>query len=403
MTKKNSQEQKIQEALTKQIDKIYPSRETLEMVLRSGKKLTIYWGIDPTSPHIHLGHSTNLFVLKRFQGLGHKIIGVIGDYTARIGDPSGRTLERVPLTKAQIVKNFKNYKSQIIKILDPKKTIFKFNSEWWDKMSAFDLLMLDKLVTHQQIIERDMFQKRIAAHNPISEMEIQYPLLQGYDSVALKADIEIGGTDQLFNMLMGRELEKTLIKKEKFVITTPLLENPKTGKKLMSKSEGNYVSMDDEPNNMYGKIMALPDEVILPCFKMCADLLDEKIKEIKSSLSSGKNPRDLKMELAYEIVKIYHGEKKAEEANQEFNKVFRKHGLPEKISTIVLKTKDYKIVDLLMTTKLAPSKSQARRLILGNAVKINGKTANDPKANININSDLVVQVGKRHFKKIKAK
>lgn len=399
--KEKFKEKQIQEALTKHIEKIYPSRETLEKVLKSGRKLTIYWGIDPTSPHVHLGHSTNLFVLKRFQELGHKIIGVIGDYTARIGDPSGRTKERIPLTKTQISENLKNYKSQILKILDFKKTTFRFNSEWWNKMSAFDLLMLDKLVTHQQIIERDMFKKRIAANYPISEMEIQYPLLQGYDSVALKVNAEVGGTDQLFNMLMGRELEKTLIKKEKFVITTPLLENPKTGKKLMSKSEGNYISMDDEPSDMYGKIMALPDEVIMEVFKLCTDLEEKKIKEIESKLQSGENPRNIKEKLAFEIVKIYHGEKKAKEAELEFNKVFKKHGLPEKMPIVVLKTGDYNIVDLLVNTKLTSSKSQARRLILENAVKINGKISNEPKSIIKISEGLIIQVGKRHFVKVK--
>lgn len=398
--KEKSKEKQTQEALTKHIEKIYPSREALQKILESGKKLTIYWGVDPTSPHIHLGHSTNLFVLRRFQKLGHEIIGVIGDYTARIGDPSGRTKERIPLTKMQIAKNLKNYKSQILKILDSKKTTFRFNSEWWDEMSAFDLLMLDKLVTHQRIIERDMFKKRIAANYPISEMEIQYPLLQGYDSVALEVDVEIGGTDQLFNMLMGRELEKTLIKKEKFIITTSLLENPKTGKKLMSKSEGNYISMDDEPSDMYGKVMALPDEVILPCFKMCTDSPDKKIKEIELRLKNGENPKNLKSELAYEIVKIYHGEKSARKAGEEFNDVFKKHKLPEKISTIALKTGDYNIVNLLVDTKLAPSKSRARQLILENAVKLDRKIVGDPKSNINLNGEIILQVGKRHFKRI---
>lgn len=401
--KNASKKNLIRELLTKQIDNIYPNREVLEKVLNSGEKLTIYWGIDPTSPDVHLGHSTNLFVLRRFQNLGHKVIILIGDYTAQIGDPSGMDKSRKMLTESEIKSYYVTYKLQILKILDSKKTIFRFNSEWWNKISAKQLLKLDGLFTHQQIIERDMFERRIEKKLPVSFLELQYPLLQGYDSVALNTDIELGATDQLFNMLTGRYLVKTFLKKEKFVITTPLLINPKTGKKLMSKSEGNYISLNDSYFDMYGKLMALPDDVIVPCFKLCTDLTDEEIGSFEARLKRGENPRNLKSDLACEIVKIYHGEKKAEEANQEFNKVFRKHGLPEKISTIVLKTKDYKIVDLLMTTKLAPSKSQARRLILGNAVKINGKTANDPKANININSDLVVQVGKRHFKKIKAK
>lgn len=396
-----SRENLIQETLTKQIDKIYPSREALEKVLKSGKKLTIYWGIDPTSPDIHLGHSTNLFVLRRFQNLGHKIVGLTGDFTARIGDPSGKTIGRVPLTQIQIAENFKNYRSQILKVLDPKKTVFKFNSEWWNKMKAADLLMLDRLVTHQQIIERDMFQKRIADGNPISEMEIQYPLLQGYDSVALKADVEIGGTDQLFNMLMGRELEKTLLKKEKFVITTPLLENPKTGKKLMSKSEGNYISIQDDSSQMYGKTMALPDEVIVEIFKFCTDLSDNRVKDVEARLKNKENPKNLKSELAYEIVKIYHGEKKAKEARKEFERVFGKHELPEKITEVAIKKGKQDIVELLVAAKLAPSKSQARRLISENAVKIDGKVVHDPAKKIKIKSGMVIQVGKKRFVKIK--
>ena len=392
----------IEETLTKHIDRIYPNKEALRAVLESGKKLTIYWGIDPTSPHIHLGHSTNFFVLRRLQNLGHKIIILIGDFTARIGDPSGKTTARVPLTKSQIIKNFKNYRSQIIKILDSKKTVFKSNSAWWNKMKIIDFLMLEKLVTHQQIIGRDMFQKRIADNNPISEMEIQYPLLQGYDSVALKVDIEVGGTDGLFNMMMGRELEKTFLKKEKFVITTPLLENPKTGNKLMSKSEGNYISMDDNSNNIYGKVMALSDEVILTCFKLCTDVDDDRIKNIERRLKSNENPRNIKSELAYEIVKIYHGEEKANEAEHEFNQVFQKHELPEKISEVILKAGEYDTADLLILAKMATSKSEARRLIAGGAVKIDGRKADDFKSKVKVLPGSVIQVGKRHFVKIKA-
>lgn len=406
MAVKKSQEKLIEEVLTKQIDKIYPSREALEKVLKSGEKLTIYWGIDPTSPHVHLGHSTNLFVLRRFQKLGHKVIGLIGDYTARIGDPSGKDTKRMPLSRLQIANNLKNYKSQILKILDPKKTVFRYNSEWWNKMKASDLLMLDSLVTHQQIIERDMFQKRIADGNPISEMEIQYPLLQGYDSVALKTDVEIGGTDQLFNMLMGRNLEKTLLKKEKFIITTPLLENPKTGKKLMSKSEGSYISMDDEPNDTYGKVMALIDDVILTCFKFCTDLDDDRIKDVETRLKNKENPKNLKSELASEIVKIYHGEKKAKEAAEEFERVFRKHELPEDIPKCPgypLKGR-WGIIDLIVHAyNIEFSRTQVRRLVFQRAVKINGEIVDDPFKIIDVDpmSKLIIQVGPIHFVKIK--
>lgn len=398
-----SKENLIRELLTKQIDNIYPSREALEKILNSGKKLTIYWGVDPTSPDIHLGHSTNLFVLRRFQKLGHKIIILIGDYTAQIGDPSGMDKSRKVLTESEVMLNYKNYKQQILKVLNAKKTIFRFNSEWWNKMSAKKLLELDRLFTHQQIIERDMFQRRIKGKMPISFMELQYPLLQGYDSVSLNTDIELGATDQLFNMLTGRYLVRVFLKKEKFVITTPLLINPETGKKLMSKSEGSYVSIQDNANQMYGKAMALPDGVILTCFKLCTDLDENKIKKIMLRLKLGENPKNLKSELAFEIVKIYHGEKKAKEAAEEFEKVFRKHELPENIAVSAVEKNRYNILDFLVKIGLASSKNQARRLLTEGAVKINNKTLSDPKSDINAVSGMIVKVGKRHFRKVKVK
>ena len=390
----------IKEALTKQIDKIYPSREALEAVLKSAKKLTIYWGVDPTAPDMHLGHSTNFFVLRRFQKLGHKVVILMGDYTAQIGDPTGKDKKRKVLTEREVKENLKTYQSQVLKILDPKKTIFKFNSEWWNKMSAKELLALDDLFTQQQMVERDMFQRRIKEDKPVSIKEFQYPLLQGYDSVALKTDIELGATDQLFNMLVGRTLVKTFLKKEKFIITTPLLINPESGDKLMSKSEGNYVSLNDSPSQMYGKTMALPDGVILQGFRFCTDINDEVIGKIKKRLATGENPRNLKAELAFEIVKIYHGEKSAKGAEEEFNKVFRKHELPGKMPVAILKKGSYDAIDLLLKLNLVKSKSEARRLVNENAVKINSGIVKDSKIKINAASGLVVQIGKKRFVKI---
>ena len=403
MIKLNSQEQKIKEALTKHIDKIYPSKEAMETILKSGKKLTIYWGIDPTAPDIHLGHSTNLFVLRRFQNLGHKIIILIGDYTAQIGDPTGKDKKRKVLTEKEVKKNFGTYKNQVLKILNAKKTIFRFNSEWWNKMSAKELLALDDLTTHQQIIERDMFQRRIKEDRPISMKELQYPLLQGYDSVVLKADVELGATDQLFNMLMGRDLEKTLLNKEKFVITTPLLINPETGNKLMSKSEGSYVSLNNSPFEIYGKIMALIDAVILTCFKLCTDLEDKKISEIESRLKNKENPRDVKAELAHEIVKIYYNEKKAKEAAEEFERIFKRHELPENIQEVSITIKPRKLIELLMQVGLAASRSEARRKVLENAVKADGKVKKDPEEVIDVYERMIVQYGKRNFRMVMKK
>lgn len=398
-----SKETLIKEALTKQIDKIYPSKELLEKILKSGKTLTVYWGIDPTSPDVHIGHSTNFFVLRRLQKLGHKIIILIGDYTAQIGDPTGKDKKRKVLTEKEVKENLKTYKNQTLKILDAKKTIFRFNSEWWNKMSAKELLSLDDLVTHQQIIGRDMFQRRIEEDKPISMKELQYPLLQGYDSVVLKADIELGATDQLFNMLVGRDLVKTFLKKDKFVITTPLLINPETGSKLMSKSEGNYVSLNDSPSQMYGKVMALPDAVILTCFKLCTDLENKKISEFESRLKTGENPRNIKAKLAYEIVKIYYDESDAKKAEEEFERVFRKHELPERVEEVPVTIKPRLMVELLIHTGLASSRSEARRRILENAVKVEGKIKKDPEEIIDVFEGMIVQYGKRNFRKIKKK
>lgn len=391
----------IREALIKQVEKIYPNEESLERILKSGKVLTIYWGIDPTSPDVHLGHSTNLFVLRRLQKLGHKIIVLIGDYTAQIGDPTGKDKKRKILTENEVKENFKTYKNQVIKILDAKKTIFRFNGEWWNKMSAKKLLALDDLVTHQQIIERDMFQRRIKEDKPISMKEMQYPLLQGYDSVVLKADAELGATDQLFNMLVGRNLVKTFLKKEKFVITTPLLINPETGNKLMSKSEGSYVSLNDPPSQIYGKVMSLPDAVILSCFKLCTDLEDKKISEFELKLKGGENPRNIKAALAYEIVKIYHGDKKAKQAEEEFERVFKRNELPENIQEISITIKDRNILELLIHLGLASSRSDARRKVLEkNAVMIDRRAISDPKEVINVYKGMIVRYGKRNFRKI---
>lgn len=400
MIVKNSQEQKIKEALTKQIDKIYPSREALEVALKSGKKLTIYWGIDPTAPNLHVAHGANLFILRRFQNLGHRVVVLLGNFTAQIGDPSDRPNKRISLSEKQVLLNLKNYKNQIFKILDPQKTDIKFNSTWWKKMSARDLLDLARLVTHQRIIDRDMFQKRIKAGDTITVEELLYPIIQGYDSVALNTDIELGGTDQLFNMLIGRNLEKVLLKKEKFIITKPILANPKTGEMLMSKTSGTAIFLNEPPDQMYGRIMTLPDEVIIPCFKLCADLPDLEISKIELKLKKGENPRNIKAEMAHEVVKIYHGEKKADKAESNFNRVFRKHELPENIEEAAVAIKPRLIIELLINAGLAPSRSQARRLVLENAVKIDGKVVSDPLAIIDVSEGMIVRSGKRNFRRV---
>ena len=355
--------------LKRWVDKIYPSEKEFLKALKT-QKLTIYHGVDPTAPGLHLGHSTNYLLLKKFQNLGHKIIILIGDFTAQIGDPTGKLSERKALTKKQVLKNAETYKSQISKILDFKSKInpvqIKFNSKWYEKIKFADLMKLMANFTHGKMIKRNMFQQRLKKGQEINFIEFIYPMLQGYDSVAMNVDVEVGGTDQTFNMMAGRDLLKKYKKKEKFVITTKLLENPKTGKKLMSKSEGNYIALNDSPKDMFGKVMALPDEAIMHCFELCTEVSLIEVKKIK-------NPKDAKARLAKEIITIYHSKKEAESAEKEFNKIFKEKKLPTEIPEIRIKEKKINILDLLVKTKLASSKSEAKRLILQKGVKIDGE------------------------------
>lgn len=383
--------------LKRYVDKIYPSEKEFLKILET-RKLTIYHGVDPTAPDLHLGHSTNYLLLRKFQDLGHKIIILIGDFTAQIGDPTGKLSERKTLTKKQVLKNAQTYKAQISKILDFKSKAnpaqLKFNSQWYEKIKFSDLMKLMANFTHGQMIKRNMFQQRLKNGQEINFIEFIYPMLQGYDSVAMDVDVEVGGTDQTFNMMAGRDLLKTYKNKEKFVITTKLLENPKTGKKLMSKSEGGYVALNDSPNEMFGKIMALPDEAIMPCFELCTEIP-------LISLAGIKNPKDLKIRLAKEIVTMYHNKKEAERAEKEFNKIFKEKKLPSEIAEIKIKEAELNILDLLVEIKLASSRSEARRLVEQNAVKIDSKIQNNWKAIIIIKPGIVIQVGRRRFKKIK--
>lgn len=378
------------------VDKIYPSEKEFLEASKS-KKLVIYHGVDPTAPDLHLGHSTNYLLLREFQRMGHKIILLIGDFTAQIGDPSGKDSARKILSKKEVLDNSKTYKKQISKILDfSSKTNpvqIKFNSKWYEKMKISDFMKLLSHFTHGQVIKRNMFQKRLKKGQEINFVEFIYPMLQGYDSVAMNVDAEVGGTDQMFNMMRGRDLMKDYKNKEKFVITTKLLENPKTGKKLMSKSEGGYVALSDSPKEMFGKIMALSDEAVMPCLELCTRIDLNKTKDIG-------NPKDLKITLAKEIVAIYYSKKEADKAEKEFNRVFKQKGLPLNIKQVKIKEKKLNILDLLLKTKLASSKSEARRLIEQKGVKIDKKIINDWKANINIKKGMIIQVGKRKFIKL---
>ncbi len=398
---------KIKEILRyRGIEKIYPSKETLKELLESKKRLAIYHGVDPTAPHLHLGHSTNYFLLRDFQKLGHRVVLLIGDFTARIGDPTGRLTARKALTEEEVRDNSKTYQKQVGKFLNfnssKNPAELRFNSQWLERLTLKEINKLASNFTYQQIIKRNMFKQRLKRKEEIYLHEFLYPLLQGYDSVALNADIEVGGNDQTFNMLVGRDLMKVYKNKEKFVITTKLLVNPKTGKKLMSKSEGSFIALDDSPKEMYGKIMALPDEVIITCFELCTEISLREIDSIKKGLKSKKlNPRDAKARLAREIVTIYCGAKKAQEAEKEFERIFKTGKKPSKIRNHELRITSCNILDLLVKLRMVPSKAEARRLIQQKGVKIDDKIVEDWKKVIKIKDGIVVQVGKRRFIKIK--
>lgn len=407
MKKRKNKNQEIEELLnSRYIENIFPSKERFKKALKSGKKLLFYIGVDPTAPKLHLGHSTNFLFLRKVQEMGHQVTLLIGDFTAQIGDPTGKDETRKPLTRKEVLNNCKTYKKQVAKILDfnskENSARIVYNSRWLSKMKPEDFIKLMAQATVKQMIQRDMFQKRIKEGREIYLHEFLYPLLQGYDSVAMNVDVEVGGNDQTFNMLVGRDLLKRYKNKEKFVITTKLLVNPKTNKKLMSKSEGNFIALDESPDEMYGKIMALPDEVILPCFELCTTLPEEEIKKIEKNLKSKKlNPRDAKARLAREIIKIYHNEKEAIKAEKNFENIFKKKKAPSNIPVFILPQEKYPPLDLLFYLKLVRSKSEAKRIIVQKGCKVNGRVLEDWKSPLKIEDEMIIQVGRRKFAKIK--
>lgn len=393
--------EKIQNLLTKAVSEII-IRNHFKKNLFSGEKLRIKFGIDPTAPNIHLGHSVPLLKLRQFQELGHQAVLIIGDFTARIGDPGGRVEARKPLSELEIKKNLRNYLSQAGKIIDIKKTETHFNSEWFNKMTAREFLELTNKATVQQVTKRKDFRNRIKKDVDITANEIMYPLLQGYDSVMARADVEVGGEDQLLNLLMGRRIQRAYNMPEQDILTTWLIEGT-DGIRKMSKSYGNYISITEKQDVMFGKIMSIPDALIVKYFKALTLVSDADTAEIEVKMKNGKlNPRDAKNRLSFEIVKIYHGEKKAKEAAEEFDKVFRKHELPESIQEVFIAIKPRKIVELLIHVGLASSRSDARRKVLEN-VKVDGKVKKDPEEVIDVYEGMIVQYGKRNFRKIKKK
>ena len=388
----------IEKVLERGVVEILPDKETF-LNLAKKKKLKIYFGIDPTSPNLHLGHFVPLKKLAEFQQLGHETILLIGDFTAQIGDPSGRDKKRELLSQEQVQRNMKNYKPQLSRVLDLSKTKIAYNSKWLAKMGLKDVLELASHFTVPRLLERDMFQERFQRGEEVWVSEILYPLLQGYDSVALDVDLEIGATDQKFNMLVGRKLQKIYQKREKFVLTTPLLLGL-DGRK-MSKTYKNTVNLTDSPNEMFGKIMSLKDDLIFQYFRLLTDISEKEITNMEKGVEQGKlNPRDAKEKLALEIVTIFWGKEKAQQAKKEFIKVFREKEIPKNIPTFFSPKTSYPILDLLLYLHLAKSKSEAKRLIKQGGVKINKVVVKDPKKVVEVKEGMVIQVGKRKFAKL---
>ncbi|MFA6537466.1 MAG: tyrosine--tRNA ligase [Patescibacteria group bacterium] len=390
--------ERIAEIINRGVENVYPSKDFLQELLNSDKKLILYLGIDPTGPSLHLGHAISLMKLAQFQKLGHKIIMLIGSFTAMIGDPTDKMATRQPLTREQVLTNCEKYKEQasaLISFTGDNPAEIKFNSDWLDKLNFKEIVELASNFTVQQMLERDMFENRINEGKPIGLHEFLYPLMQGYDSVAMDVDGEIGGNDQTFNMLAGRTLLKSLKNKEKFVLTTKLLTDS-SGKK-MGKSEGNMLRLDDSASDKFGKVMSWSDDMIINGFKLCSFESDEKISEIEKSLEAGKNPRDLKLLLAESIVKIYHGESEAKKQVENFINTFSKGEKPQNIEEFSLAGKS--LVEVLVESGLVSSKADAKRNIEQNGVKINDIVCSDP--NKTVASGDVIQKGKRFFVKIK--
>ncbi|MFA6255119.1 MAG: tyrosine--tRNA ligase [Patescibacteria group bacterium] len=391
--------QQIKEVLERGVENIYPNKEALEKALLSGKKLRIYNGIDPTGK-LQIGHGVVLLKLRQLQNLGHEIIVLIGDFTAQIGDPSGKSNARKQLTHKQVMQNANSYKKQIGKILDLTKSNVRFlhNQKWTNKLKPVSMMELAANFTVARLLERDMFQERIRAGRDIHINEFLYPIFQAYDAVTMDVDMQIGGSDQTFNMLAGRTLMRKLKNKEKFVLTLKLLEDP--GGKKMGKTEGNAVYLDAAPAEMYGNIMSWTDGMIVPAFEIATNVPWDEVLQIKKDLANGKNPKILKMLLAYKLVEIYHGKPAAIAAEENFKQVFEEKLNPDEIPVFKIKQKN--IVEVLVATKLAASKSEARRLIKQGGVKVDGKEIKDENFIIGkIDKDgVVIQKGKRHFAKL---
>jgi tyrosyl-tRNA synthetase len=378
--------------------------EDLKRKLARGKPLRVKAGFDPTAPDLHLGHTVVLNKMRQFQDLGHHVMFLIGDFTGMIGDPSGRNVTRPPLTPEQIAENAETYKAQVFKVLHPEKTEIMFNSTWSEQLGAAGIVKLAGTYTVARLLERDDFAKRFAAQQPISLHEFLYPLMQGYDSVAMKADVELGGTDQKFNLLVGRELQKHFGQEPQVIITMPLLEGL-DGVNKMSKSLGNYVGIHDAPTDMFGKLMSVSDDLMWRYIELLSFASNDTIAKWKGDVEAGGNPRDVKVRFAQEIVERFHDRTAAERALEDWNARFRDGVAPENLEekTVTVATDAAAIAQVLKSAGLCPSTSEALRMIEQRGVKVNGDTVADKALKLAAGSTYVLQVGKRKFAKVTLK
>ncbi len=374
----------------------------LKKKLESGKQLVVKAGFDPTAPDLHLGHTVLLNKLRHFQDLGHKVIFLIGDFTGRIGDPSGTNKTRPTLDSKDLVQNAKTYEKQVFKILKKDLTDVRFNSEWCENLGADGLIQLASKYNVARMLERDDFNKRFSSNKSIAIHEFLYPLVQGYDSVALEADVECGGTDQKFNLLVGRELQRDYDQEPQVVITVPILEGL-DGIKKMSKSLNNFVGIDEEPNEMFGKIMSISDELMWRWFELLSFISEEEINDLKKQMEHGKNPRDIKFILAEELVDRFHKDGEGKKCKESFLNRFQKGNIPDDIDSVKINIDGPKImlVNLLKDANMISSVSEGNRLIKQGGIKINSEKVEDPKLEVSEGSEDIYQVGKRKFLKIK--
>ncbi|HMF02607.1 MAG TPA: tyrosine--tRNA ligase [Terriglobia bacterium] len=375
--------------------------EKLKRAQKTGKPLRVKAGFDPTAPDIHVGHTVLIRKLKHFQDLGHVVIFLIGDFTGLIGDPSGRSVTRKQLTKEAVLENAETYKQQIFKILHPQKTVIDFNSRWMSQLGSEGLVRLCSRYTVARMLEREEFSNRMKSQQPIAMHELLYPLVQGYDSVALEADVELGGTDQTFNLLVGRDLQREYGQESQVVLTTALLEGL-DGVQKMSKSLGNYIGINEPPNEQFGKVMSISDELMFRYYELLTDVPLADLQKLRVDIAAGhRHPMDAKADLAVRIITDYHGAAAAELAREEFNRVFRKRETPEDIETKNLSIAlPIRLTKLLASVNLAPSITEAQRLIESGAVHMNGERITDAKAEISAPGEYLFKVGKRRFLKL---